>query len=97
MEADGAVAYWFVPRKVSLRASTLSPPTGPEYTPTAMGRLYDRCVRCGVTVPWGHSVCRRCNPAGLPSPSPSQYHAFVFLAIAAVLAALTAALLLFRV
>lgn len=27
------------------------------------------------------SVCRQCNPAGLPTPSPSQYHATVFLAI----------------
>jgi hypothetical protein len=27
------------------------------------------------------SVCRRCNPAGLPSPSPSQYHATVFLSV----------------
>ena len=46
-----------------------------------MRRHYDRCVRCGITVPWGRSVCRRCNPADLPAPSPSQYHATVFLAI----------------
>jgi hypothetical protein len=46
-----------------------------------MRRLYDRCVRCGITVPWGRSVCRQCNPADLPSPSPSQYHAVVYLAI----------------
>jgi hypothetical protein len=42
---------------------------------------YDSCVRCGTRVPWGASVCRRCNPAGLPSPSPSQYHATVFIAV----------------
>jgi hypothetical protein len=42
---------------------------------------YDRCIRCGERVPWGHSVCRRCNPAALPSPSPSQYHATVFIAV----------------
>ena len=59
-----------------------------------MRRLYDRCMRCGITVPWGQSVCRGCNPAGLPSPSPSQYHAFAYLAILATLVLLTAALLI---
>ena len=56
--------------------------------------LYDRCVRCGDTVPWGRSVCRKCNPADLPSPSPSQYHAFVYLSILATLAVVTTFLLL---
>jgi hypothetical protein len=42
-----------------------------------------------VTVPWGLSVCRQCNPAGLPSPSPSQYHATVFLSVLAVVVLLT--------
>jgi hypothetical protein len=37
-----------------------------------------RCLRCGGPAPEGASVCRRCNPAGLPSPSPTQYHATVF-------------------
>jgi hypothetical protein len=50
-----------------------------------VGRLYDRCVRCGAGVPWGRSVCRDCNPAGLPSPSPAQYHAVAFLSVLAVL------------
>jgi hypothetical protein len=27
------------------------------------------------------SVCRRCNPAGLPAPSVYQSHATVFLAV----------------
>jgi len=57
-------------------------------------RLYDRCVRCGVTVPWGMSVCRQCNPAGLPSPSPSQYHATIFLSVLAVIALLTLVVLI---
>jgi hypothetical protein len=61
-----------------------------------MRRLYDRCVRCGITVPWGQSVCRRCNPANLPAPSPSQYHAVVFLTILGTLVLLTAALLYLR-
>jgi hypothetical protein len=46
---------------------------------------YDRCIRCGERVPWGASVCRRCNPAQLPSPSPTQYHATVFLVVIATL------------
>ncbi len=59
-----------------------------------MRRLYDRCVRCGVTVPWGRSVCRQCNPAGLPSPSPSQYHAVVFLTIILTLVLTTVVVLI---
>jgi predicted nucleic acid-binding Zn ribbon protein len=46
-----------------------------------VGDRYDRCIRCGTRVPWGRSVCRRCNPADLPSPSPTQYHATVFLVV----------------
>jgi hypothetical protein len=57
-------------------------------------RGYDRCVRCGRAVPWGRSTCRDCNPAGLPSPSPSQYHATVFLAVLAVMAVLGVLVLL---
>ena len=59
-----------------------------------MRRLYDRCIRCGIAVPWGRSVCRRCNPADLPTPSPSQYHAIVYLSIlgALILAAVFAIL-----
>lgn len=49
---------------------------------------YDRCIRCGDRVPWDQSVCRRCNPARLPSPSPTQYHATVFLAVIVTLVAL---------
>jgi hypothetical protein len=41
----------------------------------------DRCLRCGIALPPGMSVCRRCNPGGLPSPSSTQYHATVFLAV----------------
>ncbi|MDP9242805.1 MAG: hypothetical protein M3O84_06495 [Actinomycetota bacterium] len=39
------------------------------------------CMRCGDPVPSGRSVCGSCNPAGLPSPSPSQYHATVFIVV----------------
>jgi len=38
----------------------------------------ERCIRCGGPVAEGAAVCHRCNPAGLPSPSSSQYHATVF-------------------
>jgi predicted nucleic acid-binding Zn ribbon protein len=48
---------------------------------------YDRCIRCGERVPWGESVCRPCNPARLPSPSPTQYHATVFLVVIVTLLA----------
>ncbi|MGH3444130.1 MAG: hypothetical protein ACRDPB_02030 [Nocardioidaceae bacterium] len=55
----------------------------------ALAHSYDQCIRCGKATPWGRSVCRECNPAGLPEPSPSQYHATVFLTVLAVLVALT--------
>ena len=44
-------------------------------------RSYDQCVRCGKAVTYGRSVCQECNPAGLPEPSPAQYHATVFAAV----------------
>ena len=59
-----------------------------------MTNRYDRCVRCGQVVPYGKSTCRGCNPAGLPSPSPTQYHATVFLSVLAAMAILAVFLLL---
>jgi hypothetical protein len=56
--------------------------------------MNDRCMRCGKVVPWGRSVCRDCNPADLPSPSPTQFHATVFLAVLGVMVVLAAVLLL---
>jgi hypothetical protein len=41
----------------------------------------ERCIRCGGPVAEGAAVCHRCNPAGLPAPSPTQYHATVFLTV----------------
>jgi hypothetical protein len=38
-------------------------------------------MRCGGPVAWNASVCRRCNPADLPSPSRTQYHATMLVAI----------------
>ena len=40
-----------------------------------------RCLRCGGPVPDGVAICHRCNPAGLPTPSPTQYHATVFVVV----------------
>jgi hypothetical protein len=58
-----------------------------------MDRLYDRCVRCGTRVPYGRAVCRSCNPADLPAPSPAQYHATVFLTVIGVAVVMTLVLL----
>ena len=33
-------------------------------------------------------MCRECNPAGLPEPSPAQYHATVFAVVLMVLVVL---------
>jgi predicted nucleic acid-binding Zn ribbon protein len=55
---------------------------------------YDRCIRCGDRVPWGQSACRACNPAHLPSPSPTQYHATVLLVVIGSLVAMTAWLII---
>lgn len=59
-----------------------------------VARKYDTCMRCGKGVPYGESVCRDCNPARLPTPSPSQYHGTVFLTILAVLAIIALVVLL---
>jgi hypothetical protein len=53
----------------------------------------DACLRCGIALPPGLSVCRRCNPAGLPSPSPAQYHATVFLSVLVAIVVLVGLLL----
>ncbi|HET6876162.1 MAG TPA: hypothetical protein VFH38_01385 [Jatrophihabitans sp.] len=55
---------------------------------------YDTCVRCGKGVPYGESVCRECNPARLPTPSPAQYHGTVFLTVLLVLAIIALIVLL---
>jgi hypothetical protein len=44
-------------------------------------RSRQRCIRCGRPVADGVAVCHRCNPAGLPAPSPTQYHATVFVVV----------------
>lgn len=53
-----------------------------------MARTEDECIRCGGPTAYGRSVCRSCNPAGLPEPSRSQYHATVFIAVLIALVAM---------
>lgn len=62
--------------------------TSPKGVGAMRRRSYDQCVRCGKAIGWGQSVCRECNPAGLPEPSPAQYHATVFAAILVTLTVL---------
>ena len=64
--------------------------------PAAMRHSYDQCVRCGKATAWGRSVCRDCNPAGLPEPSPAQYHATVFIAVLVALVALVVIAMVLR-
>jgi len=59
-----------------------------------MKSRYDRCIRCGQVVAPGQGACRECNPAGLPAPIPTQYHATIFLSVLAVMAILAVILLL---
>jgi predicted nucleic acid-binding Zn ribbon protein len=59
-----------------------------------MRDLGDRCLRCGKVVTWGQSVCRECNPAGLPAPSRTQYHATVLLSVIVAIVILMMALAL---
>ena len=68
----------------------------PRRGPALMRHSYDQCVRCGKATAWGKSVCKDCNPAGLPEPSPSQYHATVFITVLVALAALVVLAMLLR-
>jgi hypothetical protein len=64
-------------------------------TGRADGVVGPHCLRCGAPVAPGTSVCHDCNPAGLPAPSSSQYHATVFVAVLLSIV-LLAALALYR-
>ncbi len=59
-------------------------------------RSYDQCMRCGKPTAWGRSVCKECNPAGLPEPSIAQYHATVFITVLVALAVLATLAILLR-
>ena len=49
-----------------------------------------RCIRCGDPIADEVTVCRRCNPAGLPAPSSTQYHATVFVVVLVTMAVMFA-------
>ncbi len=46
------------------------------------------CLRCGLPVAAGDSLCERCNPLGLPQPAATQAHGTILLAIGLSVAAL---------
>ena len=55
----------------------------------------ERCLRGGGPVADGEAICHRCNPASLPGPWRTQYHATVFLVVLVTLV-LTAGVLIAR-
>jgi hypothetical protein len=44
-------------------------------------RSRERCLRCDGPVADDAAICHRCNPASLPGPSRTQYHATVFIVV----------------
>lgn len=76
--------------------ATMTPQRRWRFPPMLRPRPYDQCIRCGKATQWGHSVCKDCNPAGLPEPSPSQYHATTFVVVLVAVAVLVVIALLLR-
>lgn len=50
-----------------------------------------RCIKCGREIDPGETICEVCNRAGMATPSASQYHGTVVVAIVAAVAALAIA------
>jgi hypothetical protein len=50
-----------------------------------------RCIKCGREVGPDQSICEVCNRAGMATPSATQYHGTVVVAIVAAVAALAIA------
>lgn len=59
-------------------------------TPSASGDLR-HCIKCGREIGPDESVCEVCNRAGMATPSASQYHGTVAVAIVLAVAALAVA------
>lgn len=59
----------------------------PEPTPTALRH----CIKCGREVGPDESICAVCNRAGMATPSASQYHGTVVVAIVLAVVALAIA------
>ncbi len=49
------------------------------------------CIKCGREIGADETICALCNRAGMPTPSASQYHGTVVVAIVAAIAALAIA------
>lgn len=49
------------------------------------------CIKCGRAIGADESICAECNAAGMATPSASQYHGTVAVAIVAAVAALAIA------
>ena len=56
-----------------------APPTGPEPR---------HCIKCGREIGPDETICEICNRAGMATPSASQYHGTVVVAIVLAVAAL---------
>ena len=50
-----------------------------------------RCIKCGREVAAGETVCQICNRAGMATPSATQYHGTVVVAIVAAVVGLALA------
>ena len=59
----------------------------PEPTPTAVRH----CIKCGREIGPDESICAACNRAGMATPSASQYHGTVAVAIVLAVVALAIA------
>ncbi|MEA2651686.1 MAG: hypothetical protein QOI85_1407 [Chloroflexota bacterium] len=60
-------------------------------TAPSAGREPRRCIKCGREVGPDESICEICNRAGMATPSASQYHGTVVVAIVLAVAGLAAA------
>jgi hypothetical protein len=59
--------------------------------PAPSGADVNRCIKCGREIDRDESMCELCNRAGMATPSASQYHGTVVVAIIAAVAALAIA------
>ena len=60
---------------------------------TADGAVADlrACIKCGRPIPADQTICQVCNRAGMQTPSATQYHGTIVVAIIAGVAALAIA------
>jgi hypothetical protein len=58
-----------------------APSTDLDTPATPGGGQTHGCVRCGARIPLDLSMCKRCNPLGLPQPATSQAHGTIALGL----------------